>query len=158
MAAQIWLLRHGEAEPHGAKPDAERELTPRGERQSAFAGAALARLGVEFSACYASPKVRARETARLACESLGVTPELVAALAERFDAEQAIELLAAQDSADARVLYVGHNPDFADIVAELTGAQVAFKKGAVAAVRVLGSRRGELAALLRPRELEALAL
>ncbi len=41
-------------------------------------------------------------------------------------------------------------------VLDLTGARVDFKKGGVAAVRVRPGR-GELLALLRPRELEALA-
>jgi phosphohistidine phosphatase len=51
MARQLWLLRHGEAVPHDSKDDdADRELTARGERQSAAAGAALARLGQEFAA------------------------------------------------------------------------------------------------------------
>ena len=59
MAPQLWLLRHGEAVPHDSKPDPERELTARGERQAFAAGTALARLGVEFDACYTSPKVRA---------------------------------------------------------------------------------------------------
>jgi phosphohistidine phosphatase len=38
MAQQLWFLRHGEAEPHGARPDPERRLTPRGEEQSRAAG------------------------------------------------------------------------------------------------------------------------
>ena len=47
MAPQMWLLRHGEAVPHESKPDDERELTARGERQALAAGEALARLGVD---------------------------------------------------------------------------------------------------------------
>jgi phosphohistidine phosphatase len=72
---QLWLLRHGEAVPHESKPDFERELTPRGERQSIAAGEALARLGLEFAACYTSPLVRAVGTADLACVPLNVTPQ-----------------------------------------------------------------------------------
>ena len=64
----IWLLRHGEAAD--GSPDAERPLTEKGEEQSRAAGAALAALGVELDACLASPKVRAADTARLACEQL----------------------------------------------------------------------------------------
>ena len=45
----IWLLRHGEAED-AAADDAARRLTPKGERQSRAAGAALAALGVEIDA------------------------------------------------------------------------------------------------------------
>ena len=59
----IWLLRHGDAEDGAGKPDAERELTEKGERQSRDAGKALKALGVEFDVCLTSPKVRAKRTA-----------------------------------------------------------------------------------------------
>jgi phosphohistidine phosphatase len=154
---QLWLLRHGEAVPHGARgSDAERELTPRGERQAAAAGEALARLGLELTACYSSPKIRARDTARLACAALGVEPAEERALAQDFDREAALELLAAHGAED-RVLVVGHNPDLAQVVHDFTGARIAFKKGGIAAVALHGGGRGELLALLRPRDLESLA-
>ncbi len=156
MAQQLWLLRHGEAVPHDSKPDEERELTARGERQSVAAGAGLARLGVEFAAIYTSPKVRAADTAKLAAESLNVDPEVEDVLGDGFEVADALELLARHDD-DAKVLVVGHNPSFAQVVHDLTGARVDFKKGAVAAVRLRG-RQGELIVLLRPRELESLAV
>jgi phosphohistidine phosphatase len=156
VAQQLWLLRHGEAVPHDSKPDAERELTARGERQSVAAGAGLARLGVEFAALYTSPKVRAADTAKLAASSLNVDPEVEDVLGEGFEVDDALELLARHDG-DAKVLVVGHNPSFAQVVHDLTGARVDFKKGAVAAVRLSG-RQGELVVLLRPRELESLAV
>ncbi|MGH3101484.1 MAG: SixA phosphatase family protein, partial [Thermoleophilia bacterium] len=93
MAPQLWLLRHGEAVPHESKPDAERELTPRGERQSVAAGEGLARLGIEFDACYTSPKVRARDTAKLACRALNIEPQEEDVLGDGFDREDALELL-----------------------------------------------------------------
>jgi phosphohistidine phosphatase len=155
MAAQLWLLRHGEAVPHGSKPDDDRELTARGERQALAAGEGLARLGVEFAACFTSPKVRARDTARLACAALNVTPEETASLADGFSVQDAAELLLGADD-DARVLAIGHEPSFSQVVYDLTGGRVDFKKGGVAGLR-LGPRDGELLVLLRPRELEALA-
>jgi phosphohistidine phosphatase len=156
VAQQLWLLRHGEAVPHDSKPDDERELTARGERQSAAAGAALARLAVEFAAIYTSPKVRAADTAKLAAEALNTEPEVEDVLHSGFEAADALELLGRHD-ADARVLVVGHDPDFTQVVHDLTGARVDFKKGGVAAIRIQG-RQGELIALLRPRELESLAV
>jgi phosphohistidine phosphatase len=155
MAPQLWLLRHGEAVPHESKPDDDRELTPRGERQAIAAGAGLARLGVEFDACYTSPKVRARDTARLACQALNITPEEEDSLGDGFDREDALELLL-RHGGDARVLVVGHEPSFSQVVHDLTGARIDFKKGGVAAVRAERSG-GELLALLRPKELESLA-
>src|SRR5438874_437588 len=136
MPAQLWLLRHGEAVPHDSKADSDRELTPRGERQAIAAGEALARLGVEFEACYTSPKVRARDTARLACKALNVTPQEVDALGDGFDRDAALELLLAHDGEHARVLVVGHNPSFEQVVHDLTGGRVDFKKGGVVAIRV----------------------
>ncbi|MGH2946943.1 MAG: SixA phosphatase family protein [Solirubrobacteraceae bacterium] len=151
MAPQLWLLRHGEAVPHESKPDADRELTARGERQALAAGEGLARLGVEFAACYTSPKVRAVQTARLACRALSIEPEESRALENGFDSGDARELLLGHDD-DARVLAVGHEPSFSQVVYDLTGARVDLKKGGVAAVR-----GDELLVLLRPRELESLA-
>jgi phosphohistidine phosphatase len=155
MANQLWLLRHGEAEPHGTRPDAERRLTPRGEEQSRAAGRALAALQLTFQALYTSPKVRARDTALLAAEALGDEPIVTPVLAEDFSVADARDLLLGVEP-DGRILVVGHNPDFAQVVFDLTGARVDFKKGGVAGVRLDGTR-GELIALLRPRELERIA-
>jgi phosphohistidine phosphatase len=151
MASQMWLLRHGEAVPHDSKPDDDRELTARGERQAAAAGAALARLGAEFDACYASPKLRALDTARLACRALNVDPVVAKSLSGGFDSGDARELLHAHGD-DAHVLVVGHEPDFSQLVLDVTGGRVKFKKGGIAAIE-----EGELLLLLRPRELESLA-
>lgn len=155
MASQLWLLRHGEAVPHDSKPDHDRELTPRGERQALAAGEGLAKLGVEFAACYTSPKVRALDTARLACRALNIEPEVADVLADGFDRSDALELLLAHGDG-AKVLVVGHDPSFTQVVHDFTGARVDFKKGGVAAVRAERAA-GELLALLRPRELESLA-
>jgi phosphohistidine phosphatase len=141
----LWLLRHGDAAE--GSPDAERPLTERGEEQARAAGRALKKLGVSPGACLTSPKLRAAETARLACEELGVDPQHEPKLAGGpFDAEA----LAAGLGDD--VLLVGHDPDFSMAVHSLTGAQVRMKKGGLAAVE-----KGELRVLLRPDETLAIA-
>jgi phosphohistidine phosphatase len=155
MATQLWLLRHGEAEPHGTRDDAERRLTARGEDQARAAGRALAALELAFTVVYTSPKVRARDTAQLACEALRCEPIEHGPLADGFGVEDVRELLTTA-APDGRILVVGHNPDFAQVVHDLTGGRVDFKKGGVAGIRLDGTR-GELIALLRPRELDRLA-
>jgi phosphohistidine phosphatase len=142
----IWLLRHGEAAD--GPPDAERPLTDRGREQSRAAGAALRVLGVRPDACLTSPKLRAADTARLACEELGtVVPQHEPKLAGGpFHAD---ELAAGLGD---HVILVGHDPDFSAAVHSLTGAQVRLKKGGLA-----GIDRGELKVLLRPAELAAIA-
>ena len=157
MAQQLWFLRHGEAEPHDARPDADRRLTERGETQSRDAGRALAALDISFQAVFSSPRVRALDTARLACEEIGNERILIDdSLSDGFDLDDAVELTAAAGD-DKRVLFVGHDPDFTQVVFDLTGARIDMKKGGVAAVRMKGSRRGELLVLLRPRELSLIA-
>ena len=156
MAPQVWMLRHGEAVPHDSKPDDERELTPRGRHQAEVAGVGLAKLNVEFAACYTSPKLRALETAQLACRALNIEPVEHVSIAGRFSRDDVVELLHAHEGED-KILIVGHEPTFSQVVHDFTGARIDFKKGAVAAAKVQGTR-GELLVLLRPRELESLAL
>ncbi|HEX8688633.1 MAG TPA: phosphoglycerate mutase family protein [Solirubrobacterales bacterium] len=141
----IYLLRHGEAE-RGNGDDAARRLTPKGEQQSETAGRALAVLGAEIDACLTSPKVRAADTARLACEALPVEPETEPDLAEGgFDA---LSLTAGRGNA----MLVGHEPDFSNEIARLTGAKAKLRKGGLAIVD-----SGTLLALLRPADLAAIA-
>lgn len=158
MARQLWLLRHAEAEPHGAREDSARRLTERGERQARAAGAALAQLE-RFEAVLYSPKVRARQTAELAAEGWEAGQrELLAVhdpLAGGFDAAQALDAIAGV-SADGRLLMVGHEPDLSRLVGELTGARIDLKKGGLAVLRLEGGG-AELLALMRPRELALVA-
>jgi phosphohistidine phosphatase len=141
----IYLLRHGDAED-GDGDDAGRHLTPKGERQAEAAGRALAVRGAAIDNCLTSPKLRAAETARLACEPLGLEPEIAVELGGgRFDA---LRLAAGRGD----VLLVGHEPDFSAEVARLTGARTKLRKGGLAIVD--GST---LVALLRPRDLAAIA-
>ena len=159
MARQLWLLRHAEAEPHGARPDAERKLTSRGEGQARAAGVALARIGADFDAVLFSPKARARQTAELAAEQWSANGhqrlEVHEPLAGGFDARQALEELSGI-APDGRLLIVGHEPDMSRVVSELTGARVDLKKGGLAVVRLEGVG-GELVVLMRPRELALIA-
>lgn len=141
----IWLLRHGAAEDD-APDDASRRLTPKGERQARSAGTALSALGVTLDACLTSPKVRARDTALLACETLGVEIEEVEDLrGGDFDPER---LAAGRET----VLLVGHEPDFSRAIEAATGARVDLKKGGLAAIEA-----GTLLTLLRPAQLRLIA-
>jgi phosphohistidine phosphatase len=155
MARQLWLLRHAEAEPHGTRADADRRLTERGEHQARAAGQALAQMQATFEAVLFSPKQRARQTAELAAERWSAQQRALLRahppLAGGFDAPQALHEVAALD-ADGRLLLVGHEPDLSGVVGELTGGRVDLKKGGLAVLRLDGAG-GELALLLRPREL-----
>src|SRR5918996_3147949 len=138
----IWLLRHGDAEPGEGKPDAERDLTEKGERQSRNAGKALKELGVELEVCLTSPKVRARRTAELACEQLGVKVEEDERLSGGdFDP---LELAAGR----GEVMLVGHEPDFSSAVAPNPRPPGKLKKGGLVAID-----DHVMHVLLRPKDL-----
>jgi phosphohistidine phosphatase len=141
----IYLLRHGDAE-RGAGDDAARRLTEKGERQSQVAGRALAALGIEIETCLTSPKLRAADTARLACQALEAEPEIAAELSGAgFDSTG----LAA---GRGETMMVGHEPSFSDEIARLTGAKAKLRKGGLAIVD-----GNTLLALLRPTDLAAIA-
>jgi phosphohistidine phosphatase len=159
MARQLWLLRHADAEPHGTRPDFDRRLTERGERQARLAGLALARMDVEIGSVLSSPKERALRTATLALQAwdeqrkgspshgeLAVHPPLQ----QGFDARHALAAMAALQP-DGRLLAIGHEPDFSAVVADLTGARIDLKKAGLAVVRLkaeasssAGARPGDL--------------
>ena len=90
--------------------------------------------------------MRAADTARIAAEPLGLEVEISEAL--RGGPFDALGLAAGRGD----VLLVGHEPDFSDEVARLTGARVKLKKGGLAVVD-----DGVLKALLRPADLAAIA-
>jgi phosphohistidine phosphatase len=154
MAQQLWLLRHGDAEPHGTRDDHDRKLSERGIEQARAAGKALAALGFEPTAVLTSPKVRARDTAAEACGELVFKAVEFAPLAGGFDGAAALELCGPEHG--DRVLIVGHEPDFSQIVYDLTGARIDMKKGGLAGIRI-GSLRRELIVLMRPHELIEIA-
>jgi phosphohistidine phosphatase len=140
----LWLLRHAEAAD--GVPDDQRPLTELGVRQARAAGVALERLGTTLEACLSSPKLRAMQTAELACEPLGLPVMVESRLSgEPFDVA---DLTAGFEDA----MLVGHDPSFTLTLHELTGAQARMSKGGLAAIN-----KGELIMLMRPHELFALA-
>ena len=129
MAQQLWLLRHGEAEPHDARPDADRRLTDRGREQSRVAGCALAALKVARPPVPSRAPRSARATprcwpARPSASSRSSTPRSPPASTSptRWSCWRAA-------GPDQRVLVVGHEPDFSQVVHDLTGGAHRLQEG-----------------------------
>ncbi len=86
------------------------------------------------------------ETARLACEPLGVEIVTEGQLAGSiYDPERLAAGL-------GETVLVGHNPSISNVLRDMTGARVHLRKGGIAAVQ-----RGELVLLMTPNELAAIA-
>ena len=104
------------------------------------------RLGFEIDVCLASPKVRARDTALLACRHPGLEPEICPPIADGY--YDTLELVVGRGN----VMLVGHEPDMSSEVARLTGARVKLKKGGLAVLEP-----GQLRILMLPAELAIVA-
>lgn len=104
---RLWLLRHGEAEPHAAS-DAARELTAYGRKEVQQAAAQL--IGRPLTAIIASPYVRAQQTAELVRSALGFAGKIntVPWLTPDSDPRDALKFLDEREGAE--VLLVSHQP------------------------------------------------
>ena len=103
---KLWVLRHGEAVPYGSCPDSERELTAHGRQEALSSAARL--IGQPLTAIYASPYLRAQQTAQIVREALGFEPEIrtVEWLTPETDPDKVAEQLVSVSN----VLLVSHNP------------------------------------------------
>ena len=103
---KLCVLSHGEAEPYGTRPDSERALTDHGRKEVLSSAARL--MGQPLTAIYASPYLRAQQTAQLVREALGFEPEIrtVEWLTPDTDPDKVAEQLVSVSN----VLLVSHNP------------------------------------------------
>ncbi|MGH2474471.1 MAG: SixA phosphatase family protein [Candidatus Limnocylindrales bacterium] len=132
----LHLLRHAHAgDPERWDgPDAGRPLSPKGRAQAEALGAYLAAIGFTTDALITSPKVRARETAEIVAEQLGLTIAIDDRLGGGPDLRM-IEAILDDAGHPAAPVLVGHDPDLSDLVAELCGPGSApMRKGALARI------------------------
>lgn len=119
----LLLLRHAKAS-RGAENDLERPLTRRGRRDASRIGRWMKSEGLVPDLVIGSPSRRTRETADLVLEELGLPPDDVR-WDERVyaaDVPALLEVLAGCPADARRVLVVGHNPGFEELVRHLGGA------------------------------------
>jgi phosphohistidine phosphatase len=110
-------------------PDAARPLSGKGRKQAGRLGRFLREVRFEPGIVVSSPKVRAAETAEIVAENLGVEVRLDDRLAGGFSLADLPRLL--EDlKTPARLVLVGHDPDFSELTEELTGASIPVRKGA----------------------------
>jgi phosphohistidine phosphatase len=154
----LHLLRHADAgDPQAWQgPDSIRPLSAKGRRQSKRLGDLLSAAGFKTDVIVTSPKIRAEQTADIVGERLGVAVTVDDRLADPLDVDIVDDLLT--DAGDPqRIVLVGHDPDFSDLLSTLCGPQLEMKKGAFARIEVerpLGAGRGALRWLIPPDALK----
>lgn len=168
MSCLIYLVRHGIAGPAVAgMSDADRRLTPDGERKMGRIAAGLKQLGVLPDVVLSSPLRRAEETAAVITSVLApkADVEIYSLLAPGHEAADVAKGLRAYRNAREAVL-VGHQPDLGLLASFLlTGSAhlvpLPFKKGGVAAIRVAAlppRAAGTLMWFMTPKQLRAIGV
>jgi phosphohistidine phosphatase len=138
---RIFFLRHAVAssreEWSGSEHD--RPLTDDGRAEMRGVAAGLAALDLKADLLLTSPFVRAAETAHLAADALKLPVTEADELTPGASLASLTRLLDAHGDA-RRVVVVGHEPDFSQIIGELIAAphpaRLALKKGGCARVDV----------------------
>jgi phosphohistidine phosphatase len=148
---QLYFLRHGEADwPNWKKPDDERPLTKYGKKEVGKVAAFLKRIKTRPELIVTSPLPRASQTAKIAAEGLKVKYREDKLLAPGFGREDLERLL--RKYPEESLMIVGHEPDFTEVISELTGASLKLSKAGTALVELNRSwRNGRLLWLFPPK-------
>jgi phosphohistidine phosphatase SixA len=152
----IVLLRHGIAEPHGARDDDDaRILTKTGNRRMKQIGRGLAKLFPKAEAIYSSPLIRCIETAEWVERAYGsaVLMKTTDALKPGADVDAFRVLL---NKIKARyIIFVGHEPNLSTTMLAITGlhsdSTIELKKGGCYGLRIDADGTAPLEWMLPPR-------
>jgi phosphohistidine phosphatase len=163
---ELYILRHGIAVEPGTPgiPDDQRPLTPKGEKRMRQIALALARLDLALDRIVTSPLPRARATAEIVADALALRKRLeISDLLSVGSSAGSIQKWLSQRTED-RLMIVGHNPAFSDLVTLLVTGKVQpplcdLKKGGVAALARLsaGTGRYEISWIATPRLMRGLS-
>jgi len=164
----LYLLRHGIAADlgeAGTETDAERPLTSKGERRLREAAEAVRELEIEFDSILSSPLLRARQTAEIIAEALGLRTRL--ALSEGLSPGQSpahlVSMIKGLKPTPRDLLLVGHEPGLSALISLLVcgapGMEIEMKKGGLcklSAEKLSARQCARLEWLLTPRQLSAI--
>ena len=152
---EIYVLRHAIAteHEHGGDRDAERKLTTEGRERLRRSTKCWDRLGVVVDVIMTSPYVRARQTAEIAGQALGIPDRVVDCpeLAAGASPSAIVGAIAERCQEDHRVMIVGHEPDLGRLISMLVcgddGGGFRMKKAGLTKLSVEGLEAGRCAVL-----------
>jgi phosphohistidine phosphatase len=166
----VYLLRHGiaVARDHPATAlDGERPLTAKGVKRMRREARGLRRLNISFSTVLTSPVIRARQTAEIIAETLGLESHLeeISGLAPESSVDHLLFGLSRFQDRD-HLLLVGHEPLLSHAASILLAGKggrevkLELKKGGLCRIETDGlppTTAGILHWLLTPKQLRLLA-
>ena len=158
----LYILRHGKAGKRGTmdwEDDRKRPLTAKGEKEMEEIARWIVASGIEPDWIATSPLTRARETAEIVANALGITGRLEEweELAVGQDPDAVLKKLSAR-RADTRGMVVGHEPllsrTMAMLISSDVSARIVLVKGGLAKIgeiRFDPVPSGELEWLVTPK-------
>jgi phosphohistidine phosphatase len=161
----LYILRHGIAVDPGSPDypnDADRPLTPKGERKLQRITEAMLALELSFDVILSSPYVRARQTAEIVAQAFhaGKKLEYTDHLTPGGSPKKLVELLNGLTPQPEDVLLSGHEPFLSGLISLLVsgepGLSVALKKGSLCKLSVEHLKPGRCATLewlLTPKQM-----
>ena len=161
----LYILRHGIAVDPGSPDypnDADRPLTPKGERKLQRITEAMLALELSFDVILSSPYVRARQTAEIIAEARKARKrlELSDSLTPGGSPKKLVELLNGLTPQPEDVLLSGHEPFFSGLISLLVsgepGLSVVVKKGGLCKLSIEHLKPGCCATLewlLTPKQM-----
>lgn len=155
---RLYFLRHAQAVERGTVDDFSRELTARGEARTRNAARVIKKLNLGLDAIYSSPRLRARQTADIVADALGMSVQLTPAMGEFGWGAARLEQLLAEHAMGENLMLVGHEPTFSETIGALTGGMVDMKKGGLARIDIFmrAPARGSLVWMIAPLVFDAL--
>jgi len=170
MSRELLLLRHGKSDwSDDALDDFDRPLAKRGRKAVKRVARWLRAEGLLPAHILSSPALRAQQTSLRLCRHAGISENAVSWQEEIYEADAGtlLELIANCQPAEGRLMVVGHNPGFEELLEHLTGSDVeapgltpSFPTAAVARLEMpdrwdrLDRGCAVLVELVRPRELK----
>lgn len=152
----LYLLRHAIAVTRGTEGydnDADRPLTPKGEKKMYRIAEGMKSLGLSFDLLLSSPILRARRTAEIVAEVFALTKKLRFSenLGTGGDEEDLIRELIDEYSTCNALLLVGHEPDMSALISLLVSGgpefSVTMKKGGLCKLTTDALQHGRCASL-----------
>lgn len=127
MSRELLVFRHGKSDwSTDAASDFERPLAERGRKAAKRMGRWLREQQLLPDHIVSSPAKRAKQTIVRACKFAGIPKDLVIWDQDIYEADipDLLRVLAQCPQDKKRVMIVGHNPGFADLVSYLAGNHV----------------------------------
>ena len=156
----LLVLRHAKSSWDHPVSDHDRPLKKRGRRAAQRIGEELRELDLLPDVIISSTAKRARKTARIIQEASGCDAAIIKTGDLYFeDVGTQISVVTNGNDIYKRVMIVGHNPSFEEIVHELSGEDIVMATATLAVIDFdveswSAISQGRLRLVLRPRELE----